>query len=274
MSEQEGKPVEFDPNEIKRRRQQREQALVSDAAKKEDPDDLFSIPKMNYEEEWYVPPEPLASSEGTSVRPPRHPWRRNWGARWLVSLLLFVGLFLTFHSDSDLAKQAQLTVRNALTRPIDVQAISSWMAQSAARMHLSLPAFSGTPSTYATPIAGPIVRSYDAAQHPGVDIAAASGQSVFAIDSGMVMESGEDPQLGKYVTIDHGGNPVLVATYAGLGEVRVRADQWVTKREVIGTVAAQSEGEGAHLHLAIRVDGKVVDPNSILPDLKQSVSSQ
>ncbi|MBE3556773.1 MAG: M23 family metallopeptidase [Firmicutes bacterium] len=266
--------MEFDPNEIKRRRQQREQALVAGAVKKDDSDDLFSVPKMNYEEEWYVPQEPLASPERISVQAPRHPWRRNWGARWLVSLLLFVGLFLTFHSDSDLAKQAQLTVRNVLTKPIDVQAVSSWISQSAARMHLSLPAFSGAQSTYATPIAGPILRSYDATKHPGIDIAAAGGQSVFAMDSGMVMESGEDPQMGKYVTIDHGGNPALVATYAGLGEVRVRADQWVTKREVIGTIAAQSEGEEAHLHLAIRLEGKVVDPSSVLTNLKQNVSSQ
>ncbi len=97
--------------------------------------------------------------------------------------------------------------------------------------------------------------------HGGIDFADSRGQSVMAIQSGVVTDVAYDAMWGTTVTVDHGKG--LVARYCGLNKDNVpEIGCHVEKYAVIGTldeIPIESK-DGPHLHFEITVDGKTVDP--------------
>ncbi|MEG1527913.1 MAG: M23 family metallopeptidase [Clostridia bacterium] len=101
--------------------------------------------------------------------------------------------------------------------------------------------------------------------HRATDFLATSGTAVTAMRGGTVTEVGNNYALGDYVTVDHGDG--VVATYASMQNLCVVAGQTVAKGEKIGEVSNSAGSEladGAHLHLAVKKDGKYVSPWTIL----------
>ena len=97
--------------------------------------------------------------------------------------------------------------------------------------------------------------------HYAVDLDAPDGTVVVAMFDGVVVDVNEDIQKGYYVTIDHGDG--VVATYASLNDIRVAKNQQIKKGDLLGIVSTSAGNEcenGAHLHLEVYKDGKVVDP--------------
>lgn len=97
--------------------------------------------------------------------------------------------------------------------------------------------------------------------HNALDLAAADGADVCAMYDGTVIDVSESYGMGNVVKIDHGEN--VIATYASLGDVQVTKGQTVKTGEKIGevsTTASYEFSDGAHLHLEVSKDGKVVDP--------------
>lgn len=101
--------------------------------------------------------------------------------------------------------------------------------------------------------------------HDGVDIAARAGTSVVAACAGTVTAVEEDALLGTTVTVAHDGG--YQTTYANLqARPNVAAGEAVTAGQVIGAVGstAAAESGAPHLHFAVTLDGKAVDPNEFL----------
>ncbi|MGH9279865.1 MAG: murein hydrolase activator EnvC family protein [Acidimicrobiales bacterium] len=94
--------------------------------------------------------------------------------------------------------------------------------------------------------------------HTGVDLAAASGQPIYAAASGSVVTAGWMSGYGNTVVIDHGGG--LATLYAHQSALGVSSGQSVTQGQVVGRVGCTGACTGPHLHFEVRVDGTPVDP--------------
>lgn len=122
------------------------------------------------------------------------------------------------------------------------------------------------------PVRGAVLAAFgwssgsDEEFHEGIDLMAEAGSTVVAVAAGTVRLIGSDPKVGRYVEVEHG--PV-VALYAQVDGVGVRAGQFVRKGEAIARVAPPRGVEAdlpAHLHFEVRTgDGAVpVDPAAYL----------
>jgi len=99
-------------------------------------------------------------------------------------------------------------------------------------------------------------------KHTGVDIAARSGTSVYASDSGKVTFASWKGNYGHYVIIEHGDG--VETRYAHLRKMNVKVGEEVIQGQVIGQVGSTGRSTGPHLHFEILKDGEVVDPNDYI----------
>lgn len=110
--------------------------------------------------------------------------------------------------------------------------------------------------------------------HDGVDISADDGTIVQAITGGTVTEIENDVMYGTTVKIEHiGGYTVL---YCGLSPtVTVKVGDDVTVGESIGAVYVVpcERLDESHLHLTVYKDGKLIDPESILPSFRSGANA-
>lgn len=100
--------------------------------------------------------------------------------------------------------------------------------------------------------------------HTGVDLAAAVGSEVICVAGGNICRVWNDPMMGKCVSVDHGDS--IVSTYMNLSEELasgIEVGAKVLQGQPLGAVGETSLVEIAeepHLHLEMKVNGKVVDP--------------
>lgn len=98
--------------------------------------------------------------------------------------------------------------------------------------------------------------------HRGLDIAAAQGEPVLAVDDGIVVLTGDHYYAGQSVYLDHGQG--VISAYLHLSKVDVTAGQTVTRGETIGQVGSTGRVTGPHLHFGLYVLGQAVDPEPLL----------
>ena len=100
--------------------------------------------------------------------------------------------------------------------------------------------------------------------HLAIDIAAGTGASIWAADSGVVVFAGwSTVGYGNMVMIDHGNGWQTV--YAHLNSVGVGCGQSVSQGQKIGTSGSTGNSTGAHLHFETRYEGGFVSPWYVLP---------
>ena len=98
--------------------------------------------------------------------------------------------------------------------------------------------------------------------HPGVDLAAKTGEAVKAVANGKVILVKKDRfAYGQHVIVNHGEYETL---YAHLSKIAVKEGQEVTTDTVIGEVGSTGRSTGPHLHLEIRENGRTVNPKMLL----------
>jgi len=128
------------------------------------------------------------------------------------------------------------------------------------------------------PLPGIIVTRYAADQlvywetlgawrvHPAIDIKPERDTAVCAAADGTVSLVTEDDLLGHMIVIDHEGG--LKTCYASLtGDIPIAAGDLVLKGRQIGTAGDTARSEqalGVHLHFAVFLDGRSVDPLSYI----------
>lgn len=98
--------------------------------------------------------------------------------------------------------------------------------------------------------------------HEGVDIAVATGSIVRAVGGGTVTDAGNDPQYGLFVVMQHPGG--YQALYGHLSRIVVTKGQVVAPGEVIGLAGNTGRSSAPHLHLEIKLDGKPIDPLTLV----------
>lgn len=110
--------------------------------------------------------------------------------------------------------------------------------------------------------------------HTGCDIAGTNifGKPIVAIESGTVIVAGYNAGgYGNYVMIDHGkctddGNN-YISLYGHASALAVTKGDKVTKGQTIAYVGSTGNSTGPHLHLEIRINGKITDPLVQYPGL-------
>ena len=118
------------------------------------------------------------------------------------------------------------------------------------------------------PVNGAINSSYGprgASFHDGIDIAAAEGTPIYAVERGEVVYSDQLRGYGNMVIIRHAG--AIASVYAHNQINLVRDGQQVAKGEVIAKVGSTGRVTGPHLHFEIRKNNAAQDPLRYLPQL-------
>ncbi len=98
--------------------------------------------------------------------------------------------------------------------------------------------------------------------HTGIDLSSPLGTPVSAVFFGIVEETGEDDQWGKYVLIKHSDN--LETYYCHCSEVFVSGGDVIRKGETVALVGSTGWSTGPHLHFEVRIGGVRVDPSILL----------
>lgn len=100
--------------------------------------------------------------------------------------------------------------------------------------------------------------------HNGVDLRAPKGTPIYPIGPGTVVATKDYAKGGHTCNISHEDGKVS-SYYAHMDKVLVSAGQKVESTTVIGLVGDTGNAKGlAHLHFEISVEGKKIDPMSVI----------
>ena len=88
--------------------------------------------------------------------------------------------------------------------------------------------------------------------HAGIDIAARTGTSILAADSGVVVYEGWDGAYGRSIVIYHGH---YYTRYAHHSANLVSRGDAVSKGQVIARMGSSGRSTGPHLHFEVRTGG-------------------
>jgi murein DD-endopeptidase MepM/ murein hydrolase activator NlpD len=106
--------------------------------------------------------------------------------------------------------------------------------------------------------------------HPGIDLAAPYGASVYATAPGVVTFSGYRSDYGKIVEIDHGHG--IVTRYSHLARCAVNVGERVVTGAEVGWEGSTGRSTGPHLLYEIDVNGEPQDPEKFF-DLSRFVQA-
>ncbi|MDJ0860099.1 MAG: peptidoglycan DD-metalloendopeptidase family protein [Dinoroseobacter sp.] len=110
-------------------------------------------------------------------------------------------------------------------------------------------------ASFAMPVTGSIIRSYDKGRNDGIGIAADAGAPVRAANSGEVAAITRDTDQVPILVLRHSDN--LLTVYANVGDIKVEKGDKVSRGEQIAAVAP---GNPSFLHFEIREGIESVDP--------------
>lgn len=94
--------------------------------------------------------------------------------------------------------------------------------------------------------------------HRGVDLAAAEGTPIKAIQDGRVVSAGESGSYGMCVVIEDENG--YQSRYAHCTSISVTTGQEVKRGDVIATVGSTGQSTGPHLHLEVMLNGEYLNP--------------
>jgi Peptidase family M23 len=131
------------------------------------------------------------------------------------------------------------------------------------------------PWTFSQPFAWPRVANITApfgdlrllngkkqSQHFGADLNGDIGDPIFAANDGEVVMIRNCFASGNTVLLHHGGR--LFTSYFHLSKTTVAMGQKVSRGQRLGLVGKTGRVTGPHLHFGCKLDGKWVDPESVL----------
>jgi hypothetical protein len=101
-------------------------------------------------------------------------------------------------------------------------------------------------------------QAIDRQTHLGIDLASTAQAPVPAANAGKVIFAEELGIYGNCVVIDHGLG--LQTLYGHLSQISVKADDIVSKGQIIGRTGTTGMAGGDHLHLSVLIAGHQVNP--------------
>lgn len=96
--------------------------------------------------------------------------------------------------------------------------------------------------------------------HQGMDIAAAAGTPVPVSADGTVVFADTQGGYGKMVEVEHANG--VRTLYAHLSHIAVKRGDKILQNAIIGNVGSTGNSTGNHLHYAVKVNGRFVNPRT------------
>ncbi len=220
------------------------------------------------------------SEDGAPERPMPPPRGRGSFLRGLfiqlaASLALFAAVWGIFQLDMPGAEPVRTFIVRGLTEQLDTGAIAAWYQDSFSGAPSFIPIFrqpedatestrvGGTVElTVVAPVAGGAVVRTFAESLGGIEIAAAPGGPVGAIETGRVSQVAGSEKAGYNIVIQHAS--ARKSIYGRLSAADVQPGDWVEAGDRIGAMPRSEGGEDALLYLAIQENGKYVDPTDVI----------
>lgn len=103
-----------------------------------------------------------------------------------------------------------------------------------------------------------------AEEHQGIDVAVPTGTPIRAAGGGVVIEAGEDPELGLFIRLAHPDS--YESIYGHASRLLVSAGDSLSAGQVIGLSGSTGRSTAPHLHFEIRRSGRLVDPRTLLDE--------
>jgi murein DD-endopeptidase MepM/ murein hydrolase activator NlpD len=103
--------------------------------------------------------------------------------------------------------------------------------------------------------------------HPGIDIAVPTGSVVRAAGGGTVAQTGQDPEYGWFVLLQHVAG--YQSMYGHLSRRLVAEGDTVAAGQVIGLSGNTGRSTAPHLHFEIRRQGTSLDPLTMVKEGRQ-----
>jgi murein DD-endopeptidase MepM/ murein hydrolase activator NlpD len=122
-------------------------------------------------------------------------------------------------------------------------------------------------SRFAWPLRGPILSAYGpkpgGLHNDGINIGAARGTGVVAVENGVVAYAGDELKgFGNLLLIRHADG--WVSAYAHLDDMAVRRGDKVRRGQKVGTVGSTGAVSEPQLHFELRRGSRAVDPRDHL----------
>jgi murein DD-endopeptidase MepM/ murein hydrolase activator NlpD len=126
---------------------------------------------------------------------------------------------------------------------------------------------SSSPIDMRWPVQGPVLSTFgpkgQGLNNDGINIGAPKGAPVVAAANGIVVYAGNEMKgFGNLVLIRHKGG--WVTAYAHLDRTLVNKDAVVAQGDMIGTVGKTGNVPSPQLHFETRLEGKPVDPATLI----------
>ena len=99
-------------------------------------------------------------------------------------------------------------------------------------------------------------------QHYGLDLDGDTGDPIYASNDGEVVMVRDCFGSGNTVVIHHGGR--LFTAYFHLSKFEIKAGVNVKRGQLLGRVGKTGRVTGPHLHFGVKLDGKWVNPPSVI----------
>lgn len=109
---------------------------------------------------------------------------------------------------------------------------------------------------------GQVRAGSDDEAHPGLDIAVPIGTPIRASGGGVVRETGEDREYGRFILLEHPDG--FRSLYGHASRILVAVGDSVTIGQVVALSGSTGRSTGPHLHFEVRRDGRSVDPRSLV----------
>ena len=104
--------------------------------------------------------------------------------------------------------------------------------------------------------------------HKGIDFGANVGDPVLAVADGVVSFSGVRSGYGNVIEIDHGNG--YVTRYAHNSRLERRVGDLVRSGQEIAKAGSTGRSTGAHVHLEVWQDGRVINPRKFLANTSRA----
>ena len=101
-------------------------------------------------------------------------------------------------------------------------------------------------------------------EHPGIDIAVPVGSIVRASGGGIVLQTGEQEQYGRFVLLEHPDG--YQSMYGHLSRIIAVQGTRVNAGEVIARSGNSGRSSAPHLHFEIRLNGVSIDPGTLVKE--------
>ncbi len=183
----------------------------------------------------------------------------------LASIVLFLVVAVIFKHPAQQLDSARNYVTTTMNQDLQFASISSWYESTFGKPIAFLPQKEEPTEmvneSYALPASAKITQTFET-NGEGIIVETGKGSKVEAIKDGIVIFAGTKEDIGKTIIIQHENNSE--SWYGQLESFDVALYDPVKKGKQIGSVTGSEDGSKGTFYLAVKENGKFVDPKKVI----------